>query len=419
MNLKNPSSEVTGIIFSKQNSNNNSRNEIISTGKTVPLNLFEINSNNNSKAFIFRFIKNNGNKLLDNLFIQFGTIRFNLFSDYISSYLNIMSEYKSILKQPIIHSMQNIDNGIKIQKELYKMKKYIYNYMLKIPDKKSTNQMKDYKLYLKNEIDKAILLGAETEHFEINYLMSFFNKGFDINFDYDSIEFVYYSNEKKVCGKGVIPPSEFQFRVDSNNIKIKFFDFEFEINDLTNAKFLMTRIMKIFEEKLNMTKLFIEPCITQLRDELNKTKKKNKKLESEKKKEFERKNKKLENMLLLVQDHFNKKDKDIRQNDEDIVNYKNMMDSKDTNRIKDYKQPKFYAQTLQDNEDEEINDIDNDDLYKYDKINIKESKKPNNFYNNIIEDNKKNENNSFINISNFNNSKKNSPKNNLPKVNKK
>ena len=417
--LKNPSSEVTGVIFSKQNSNNNSRNEIISTGKTVPLNLFEINSNNNSKAFIFRFIKNNGNKLLDNLFIQFGTIRFNLFSDYISSYLNIMSEYKSILKQPIIHSMQNIDNGIKIQKELYKMKKYIYNYMLKIPDKKSTNQMKDYKLYLKNEIDKAMLLGAETEHFEINYLMSFFNKGFDINFDYDSIEFVYYSNEKKVCGKGVIPPSEFQFRVDSNNIKIKFFDFEFEINDLTNAKFLMTRIMKIFEEKLNMTKLFIEPCITQLRDELNKTKKKNKKLESEKKKEFERKNKKLENMLLLVQDHFNKKDKDIRQNDEDIVNYKNMMDSKDTNRIKDYKQPKFYAQTLQDNEDEEINDIDNDDLYKYDKINIKESKKPNNFYNNIIEDNKKNENNSFINISNFNNSKKNSPKNNLPKVNKK
>ena len=220
--LKNPSSEVTGIIFSKQNSNNNSRNEIISTGKTVPLNLFEINSNNNSKAFIFRFIKNNGNKLLDNLFIQFGTIRFNLFSDYISSYLNIMSEYKSILKQPIIHSMQNIDNGIKIQKELYKMKKYIYNYMLKIPDKKSTNQMKDYKLYLKNEIDKAMLLGAETEHFEINYLMSFFNKGFDINFDYDSIEFIYYSNEKKVCGKGVIPPSEFQFRVDSNNIKIKF-----------------------------------------------------------------------------------------------------------------------------------------------------------------------------------------------------
>ena len=412
------SSEITASIFSNNQNNNISRNQIISTGKTVDLNLLEINPNNNSKAFIFRLIKNNDNKLIDNLLVQFGNIRFNLFSNYISSYLNILSEYKTVLNQPIIHSIQSIDNGIKLQKELYNLKKYIYNYMLKIPEKKLNDQIKEYKVYIKKELDKANLLGAETEHYEINYLMSFFNKGFDINFDYDSIELVYYSNEKNVCGKGVIPPSEFQFRVDSDNMKIKFFDFDFEINDLANTKFLISKIMKIFEEKLKMTKLFIEPCIAQLRDDLNKNKNRGKVSETDKKNENDKKNKQLENMLLLVQENFHKKDKVIKQNDEDIVNYKNMMESKDTNINNEYKQPKFYVQTVQDNEEEDINEIANDDINLLNKINIKESKKPNNFYNNIIEENNKNENTTVKNIITFNN-RKHSPKNNLPKVNKK
>ena len=44
---KSPSSQITGVIFSKnQNSKNNdtSSNQIISTGKNVPLNLIEISS---------------------------------------------------------------------------------------------------------------------------------------------------------------------------------------------------------------------------------------------------------------------------------------------------------------------------------------------------------------------------------------
>ena len=174
---KNPSSQVTGIIFSKnQNlkSNNITNNQIISTGKNVPLNLLEVSSdNNNSKSFIFKYTKNNKDNAIDNLLIQFGTIRFNLFADYISTYLNILNEYKSVISQPIIHSLQKIDNGIKIQKELFKMKKYIYNYVIKMSDKKKTDQIKEYITYLKKELDKALILGAETDHFEINYLFGY------------------------------------------------------------------------------------------------------------------------------------------------------------------------------------------------------------------------------------------------------
>ena len=114
------------------------------------------------------------------------------------------------------------------------MKKYIYEFIKKMPEQKATKQIKEYKAYLKKEIDKAQLLGAETDHFEINYLLNVFKNGLDINFDYDNIEFIYYCNEQKVCGKGVIPPSEFRFRIDSNIMKIKFFDFELLFEDISN-----------------------------------------------------------------------------------------------------------------------------------------------------------------------------------------
>ena len=444
---KNPSSEVTGIIFSKNQNKNDiiSSNQIVSTGKTIPLNLFEISSNNNSKSFIFRYIKNTDNKLIDNLFVKFGTIRFNLFADYISTYLNIFSKYKSVIGQPIIHSFQIIDNGIKIQKELFKMKKYIYEYIKKIPEKKASEELKEYKAYLKKELDKAKLLGAETDHFEINYLMSIFTKGLDISFDYDNLEFIYYSNEQKVYGKGVIPPLEFQFRLDSNIMKIKFFDFDFEINDLVNAKFLISRIFKIMEEKLNMTKLFIEPCISKIREDLNKKSNNNNNNVnnpnnnhinniSNNKDKINKNNKQFENMLLLVKEQLNKKDKNL--NEEDIVNYRNMIESKDkdidiNNIMKNYKEQKAYAQTLPENEDE-INDIDNDDINRERKINVKEFKNPYYFYANSIDSYKRDDNNkNDNNIETHFNIKNNNPehmsfenlislqKNHFPKVNKK
>ena len=236
-------------------------------------------------------------------------------------------------------------------------------------------------------------------------------------------------------------------------MKIKFFDFDFEINDLVNAKFLMSRIFKIIQEKLNMTKLFIEPCISKIREDLNKnnnnnvTNKNNIIINSNnnnKKDKIDKNNKQFENMLSLVQKQLNKNDKKI--NEEDIVNYRNMIDSKDKDIIsimKEYKDEKVYEQTVPENDDDELNDIDNDEIKKEGKINIKESKQPNNFYlhsideykrdnfsnynnndNNNIENhfiykkqNNSNDHKSFQNIISF--QKKNSQKNNLPKVNKK
>ena len=417
---KNPSSQITGVIFSKNN--NVSATQVVSTGKTLPLNFLEISSNNGSKCFTFKYTKNNNNKLIDNLFIEFGTIRFNIFADYVSSYLNIFNKYKSIISQPIIRSLEKINTGIRLQKELFKVKKYIYNYIMKNPKKDKNNQYKEYISYLKKELDKANILGVETDHFEINYLVSFFPTGFDINFDYESIECLYYNNDKKISGKGVIPPLELQFSISPNLIKIKFFDFEFEINDLENAKFLLSKIFKIFEEKLKMTKLFLEPCISQIREDLNKN--------NNKKNEVDKKNKQLENMLLLVQENYKKKGKN--QKEEDIVNYKNLMESRDKdsyNLMKDYKIQKNnkYIPTLNENGEEDINDLDTEEINKIGKINFNESKKTNNLYSNN-ENNSKKEEIGLQPKFNLNDNqnlkqnvyfKKNSPKNNLPKVHKK
>jgi hypothetical protein len=403
----------------------------------VPLNLLEISSNN-TKSFIYKYTKNNNNKLIDHLLIQFGVIRFNLFADYICTYLNILNNYKSVFKQPIIEAMENLDNGIKLQKELFKLKRYIHNYILKMPAKKKgqNQQINEYLEYLKKELDKAIKLGAETDNFEINYLMSFFPSGFDFNFDYENLEFIYYSNDKKVCGKAVVPPSESHLKIDNNNFIIKFFDFELDINDLENAKFFIGKIMKILGEKLQMTKFFIEPCLAQLREDLKK-KSKEKKADNIISQKATKKAK-LENMLSLVQETFNNKreNKEIKQVDDDIVNYQNAFDIRDYSNNKDlikinkeYKEQRAYVATLRENEEDEINDLDNDDLNLVDKIKVKHIQKPNNFFQNVIDTKKKNYDMDFdINsidkynqmetLTYQNSQNKNSKKNNLPKVNK-
>ena len=143
-------------------------------------------------------------------------------------------------------------------------------------------------------------------------------------------------------------------------------------------------------------------------------------------------------MLSLVQETFNKKreNKEIKQIDDDIVNYQNMFDikdysnNKDLNKInKEYKEQRAYVATLRENEEDEINDLDNDDLNLVDKIKVKHIQKPNNFFQNVIDTKKKNYDMDFdINsidkynqmetLTYQNSQNKNSKKNNLPKVNK-
>ena len=384
--LKNgPSSQITGTIFSK---NQNLKNDnipsaqIISSGKIEPLSLMQITNDNNSECFVFKYTKHNNNKNIDNLLIQLGTVRFNLFSDYVETYLCVLHDYKAVLSQPIIQTLNKFNHGIKAQRELYKMKKYIYEHAIKMVGKRKNDQLKEYINYLKKEIDGAKALGVETEHFQINYFMSLFPIGFNLTFDYDIIEFLSYNNDKKVCGKGYIPPAELRFVIDQNIIKVNFFDFEFEINDLKNGKVFLSKIINIFEEKLNMAKLFIQPCMAKLREDqekkmwLHKT-------------ENEKKSKKIENMLLMVQEKLHNK-KESKQNDDDIVNYKNLLESKEkennkiNNEFNTYKGQMEYIPTCKENEEEEVNVVENGTLTGAGKISVKESKKTNNFYSHLI-----------------------------------
>ena len=267
--------------------------KVISTGENIPLNLLEISSNENDKALLIKFRKYNNEIDIDNILLKLGTIRLNLFSQYISTCLSVISDYRTILNQPIIKSIQKFENGIMIQKQLLNMKKYIHNYILKLPDNKKSEQIKEYLKYLEKEIDLGKKLGIDSDSYEINYLFNFFPKGIEIICDYDMFECVYYNSKKnnKISGKALLPPPEFCFKLDPDKIGIKFFDFEFEIEDLEDVKHILSQIWKLIQEKLKVAKLFIEPCLAQARIDLETREKK----ENEKNKNQENKNKLIEN----------------------------------------------------------------------------------------------------------------------------
>ena len=175
------------------------------------------------------------------------------------------------MKQPQMKSPIKVSTGLKLQKQLYTMKKYIYEYLINLSNEKKNEQIKKYIEYLKEEIQRAEKLMEDDNNFEINYLFSLFSKGFEIYFNYENFECVYYNNEKgknTILGKAIIPEIDFNCKLTSSLIYVKLFDFEFEINDLGNTKNLLNTLMKIMEEKLKTTKIFIEPCLIQMKAEM-------------------------------------------------------------------------------------------------------------------------------------------------------
>ena len=248
-----------------------SRTQIVSTGENININLLEINpKNSNEKSFSFKLVKNNEEKIVDILNIKLGIIRFNLLVNYISTCLNIFNDYKKILKQPIIKTIQNYENSILIQKELLKMKKYIYDYINNLPKEKKTMQINDYLKFLEKEINEGKKIGIESDIYEINYIFNFFPKGIEINFDYDAFELIYYNSKKnnKISGKAMLPPPELYFKLSSDKFDIKFFEFEVEIEDFDDVKYILLRIYKIIQDKINIAKIFLEPCLSNIRQNL-------------------------------------------------------------------------------------------------------------------------------------------------------
>ena len=274
--------------------------QIINTGENILLNLLEITSYENDKALLFKFRKNNNETDIDSILFKLGTIRINLLAKYISTCLSVISDYRTILNHPIIKSIEKDENSILIQKQLLNMKIYIYNFIKKLPENKKNEQIKEYYKYLEKEIELGKKLGVDSDSYEINYLFNFFPKGIEIICDYDMLEIVYYNSKKnnKISGKALLPPPEFCFKLDPDKIAIKFFDFEFDIEDLDDIKLIMSQIWKIIQEKLKVAKLFIEPCLSQVRIELeNKEREKDK----DKDKEIENTIKNKDNKYRLIE----------------------------------------------------------------------------------------------------------------------
>ncbi len=272
--------------------------QIINTGENILLNLLEITSYENDKALLFKFRKNNNETDIDSILFKLGTIRINLLAKYISTCLSVISDYRTILNHPIIKSIEKDENSILIQKQLLNMKIYIYNFIKKLPENKKNEQIKEYYKYLEKEIELGKKLGVDSDSYEINYLFNFFPKGIEIICDYDMLEIVYYNSKKnnKISGKALLPPPEFCFKLDPDKIAIKFFDFEFDIEDLDDIKLIMSQIWKIIQEKLKIAKLFIEPCLSQVRIELE-----NKEREREKDKDKENIIKNKDNKYRLIE----------------------------------------------------------------------------------------------------------------------
>ena len=295
---------------------------IVTTGEKGKINLFEIYNNNDSEsAFNLKFTKQNNDNIIDYLFIKVGNIRLNLFSEYISNCLNIISNYLSILNQPIIKAKMKLDNNIMEAKQLLNMQKYILNYIQNLPEKKKNSQMKEYIKFLEKEIEIGKRMGIDSDIYEINYLFNFFPKGIEIIFDYERFECIYYNSKKdnKISGKAFLPSPELCFKLELNKIGVKFFEFQIELEDLDDAKYIMANIWKIIQDKIKIAKLFIEPCLAKARQEIkNKeqleahstpSKKNGKMITNENKKKTLSTNETTDNNLIITNNNNNEENK--------------------------------------------------------------------------------------------------------------
>ena len=340
-NKENQNSTSINNNNEKMKINNNSKInqkkniQLIPTGKVVPLNLFELYSNtndNNSKCLHFKYTKINNNSSMDLINIILGIIRINLFPEYILKCSDIINDFKYSRKKTQIKSITNnllLENDLGTEKKLFEMKKIFLEKLNKLPENKKTKSIKNYIIYLQSELNKAKSFLQESESYEINYLFSIFSKGININIDYDNLECVYYNNKNnKICGKAIIPSPLFNFKVNPSSISFKLYDFEFEIDDLDNAKLLFKTLHTILKDKLKMTQLLIEPCMSQIKKEQEKkeselihreVKKTNKQLELKNKNNSNRENNQKENN----ENKIIKKEKIIDKNKNEKINNNN------------------------------------------------------------------------------------------------
>ena len=236
--------------------------------KNTPLNLLEIFSNTEVGAFSLNFSKYNNPVTLDNLSIQIGTIRLNMFANYLLDILRILSEYKKATNVPKITSSKGTfsPDG----KTILEIQEYFYNYLLKkIPDKDKTDSMNEYMDYLIKEINSKKKFSSKPEHFALNQIFSFFPKGFDFHFDYENIEIVAYDKENVVSSKIIIPSNELIFSLTFTKIFVKLLELEIEIGDLNKCETILEQLKDLAKDKFKVAEIVLEPYYQQLKKEIS------------------------------------------------------------------------------------------------------------------------------------------------------
>ena len=234
-------------------------------GKEVPLNLLEVFSNTEVGALSISFTKYNNPITIDNLSIQIGTIRLNLFVNYLLDILRILSDYKKATNIPQIAKSKGsfaVDG-----KTFLEVQEYIYNYILnKIPANERTESMIEYMEYLRKEIYSKKKFSTKPEHFALNQIFSVFPKGFDFHFDYENIELVAYDEKNIVSNKMIIPSNEFVFGINFSRIFVKLLDLEIEVSDLDRCESIIEQLKGLAEDKFKVVQIVLKPCYKQIKD---------------------------------------------------------------------------------------------------------------------------------------------------------
>ena len=250
----------------------NNRNQPFSN-KNIPLNLLEIYSNKNNQCFSLSFTKYNNPISIDVFKIELGTIRTNLFANYLLESVKIFKEYTNVInyekKKKFIENFFKEDNSMEERKQLFYMRQYFYRNISILPDDEKTESLVKYGEYLRKEISLMKIFNTKIEDFQLNYIFSLFTNGIKAYFSFENLECVYYSKFKKISGKFVIPMNEIEIVITIKKIIIKILGMELEIYDLEDIKSILNKIKKIFGEKFLMAEIMLEPCYSLIKKELN------------------------------------------------------------------------------------------------------------------------------------------------------
>ena len=240
-------------------------NPVSARNKNTPLNLLEIFSNTEVGALSIKFTKYNNPITIDNLAIQIGTIRLNLFVNYLLDILRILSDFKKATNIPKIAKSEgpNVVSG----KIILEIQEYFYKYITeKMPDKDKTESVIEYMEYLRKEISSKKKFSSKPQHYDLNQIFTVFPKGFDFHFDYENIELVAYDKNNIVSTKMIIPSNEFIFGINFTKIFIKLLDLEMDISDLNRCESIIEQLKGLAEDKFKVVQIVLKPCYKEIKE---------------------------------------------------------------------------------------------------------------------------------------------------------